>query len=261
MGGWAAPGQNHLSYPLLQFGKRAHLTPTIAPRHSAIIRGGLMLSPSGVAPSLRIWLAVLGSADPPVFETYGRAEARGMTTRRSSMHGGSSGVPLTPFVKPPRLSRTMPFLSGLYPSFIPYLTGERWGTNGMRVAKSVLLAAALIMIPITAAAQERWRRLGSTADGSVVFVDIATALRAERLVTVWVRVVLPAPISRDGLRWDEVRLRVRYDCWEVTAQPLTEAFYLGGTQVRSETISASPQTVTGGVDGAVSQVVCSPLFS
>jgi hypothetical protein len=76
-----------------------------------------------------------------------------------------------------------------------------------------LVAPALLLLaPLTAGAQVRWKQIGKTATGNNVYVDPHSVHTAKGLTEATVRVVFTTPVQTPEGAWYAARTRATFDC-------------------------------------------------
>lgn len=77
---------------------------------------------------------------------------------------------------------------------------------------SRLLVAVLFAFPATAPAQGRWREIGKTSIGNIIYVDPKSVKTANGIVTAFVRVVYVNPAKTPKGNITAVREIAMFDC-------------------------------------------------
>ena len=116
------------------------------------------------------------------------------------------------------------------------------------------LALFLLAAP-AAAAQARWKSIGSTPAGNPVYVDTRTVKKSGHLVSADIRVVFTTPVKAGKVTWASSRTSATVDCARRSMAARENVYYSDarGTKVAERRVNKQPGfgSVIGGSLGDV----------
>lgn len=94
--------------------------------------------------------------------------------------------------------------------------------------RNALLASALLLLllPAPAAAQRRWRKIGTTSSGNPVFLDPKSVSKAGDVVTATVRVQFVEPVATPRGAYTSARTVAMFDCARRVVAVKENTYYL-----------------------------------
>lgn len=113
-------------------------------------------------------------------------------------------------------------------------------TKTATVAFSII---TLLLTPAPAAAQRRWKEIGKTATGNLVYVDPRSIKTVKGIITAWIRVrfVTPVPTPDEGT-WGSSEHLAMFNCAKSTLAAKESIIFsdAAGTKVVKRDIIAQP---------------------
>jgi hypothetical protein len=113
----------------------------------------------------------------------------------------------------------------------------------MRIATHSLIAlAALAAFAAPAAAQSRWKEIGKTSAGNLVFVDPGSIKKANGIITARVRVKFTDPVETPQGKWMLTNSLAMFDCAKSTVAAKETVYYsdAAATKVVDRRVNAKP---------------------
>jgi len=108
--------------------------------------------------------------------------------------------------------------------------------------RHTLTLAALLVLPVAADAQSRWKEIGKTASGNSVFVDTRSVRRANGIVYATVRVRFTQPVQTANGAITSSRTVAMFDCAKKTVAAKSTVYYsdAAGTKVAERSAAKIP---------------------
>ena len=127
-----------------------------------------------------------------------------------------------------------------------------------RLTSCALAAASIapmVMMPVRASAQGKWKEIGATASGNAVYVDTRSVKRTGELVAANVRVVFKEPVKGAKGTFASYRTSATFNCTKKSLAAKENVYYADArsTRVVDRTVNRMPGfgPALGGSLGAV----------
>ncbi|HEY4217247.1 MAG TPA: surface-adhesin E family protein [Gemmatimonadaceae bacterium] len=107
-----------------------------------------------------------------------------------------------------------------------------------------LLSAPILLasLALPAAAQSRWKEVGKTSVGNIVYVDPRSVKTAKGIITAKVRVKFIDPVKTDNGVWRSSQVTAMFDCAKASVAAKESAYYSddAGTKVVEHSVNPQP---------------------
>lgn len=114
----------------------------------------------------------------------------------------------------------------------------------LRLTFRLLALAGVVAVcrPSSAKAQSRWKEIGKTSAGNVVYVDPHSVKKVSGLVTARVRVRFDPPVKTPKGLWATSQTLATFDCAKSSVAAKENVYYAdaAGTRVVDRTVNAKP---------------------